>query len=250
MDEYFYIVGTRIPVSEIKDFRIIEREYIYRPTYVEAEGSFGNFLRGVRFQFYQMQPYAAIIGDSDRHSFTSQFAAKTLKTNIVKDIYEDVRTTVGDKFNIKAIRSKKYHCINQTGREFMTYLEDIPALVMRSDGKAFDVKENDELYRTLGEPIAPAINIVHALEIKANETYIFYGSGIHLDDLASEFERLREAVDTYQAEKKAALLDKPKFSLNRLIKRQPATPGLPQAEPKKLAELPEPEVEESTEQND
>ena len=35
MSEYFEIFGTLIRYSEIKDFRIIQREYIYRPTYCE-----------------------------------------------------------------------------------------------------------------------------------------------------------------------------------------------------------------------
>ena len=35
MMEYFDIFGTPIPLGEIKDFRIVQREYIYRPVYEE-----------------------------------------------------------------------------------------------------------------------------------------------------------------------------------------------------------------------
>lgn len=80
-------------------------------------------------------------------------------------------------------RSKKYWCQNQTGRIFQTYIEDIPALLVRNDGKFSDVHKNDELYPQLGEPIAPAINTMHALVIKADEDYIFYGNGIQVDNI-------------------------------------------------------------------
>lgn len=233
MDEFFYIMGTRIPIASIKDFQIVQREYIYRPTYTEAEG--GIF--GKRFRFYKMQPYAAIIGDAEKRSAMSQYDARTFKNSLGKDVFEDIRTTIGDKFNIKAIRSTKYRCINQTGRTFTTYLEDVPALIMRADGKASDVHKNDELYSKLGEPIAPAINIVHALTIKANQKYIFYGNGIQIEDIASEFERLKEAVDSYTAEKKSkALGSKMKSSIGKLTKRTDKPTELPQPDTKQTEE--------------
>lgn len=224
MDELFYIMGTRIPIASIKDFQIVQREYIYRPTYIES----GSGIFGKRYRFYKMQPYAAIIGDTEKNSAMSQYDARTLKSSIVKDVFEDIRTTVGDKFNIKAIRATKYQCINQTGRTFTTYLEDVPALIMSADGKASDVHRNDELYSKLGEPIAPAINIVNALLIKAKEKYIFYGNGIQIEDIASEFGRLKEAVDSYNAEKKSkALGSKMKSSIGKLIKRTDKPAELP-----------------------
>lgn len=233
MDEFFYIMGARIPIASIKDFQIVQREYIYRPTYIEA----GSGIFGKRFRFYKMQPYAAIIGDTEKHSAVSQYDARTLKNSLVKDVFEDIRTTVGDKFNIKAIRSTKYQCINQTGRTFMTYLEDVPALIMSADGKASDVHKNDELYSKLGEPIAPAINIVHALTIKANQKYIFYGNGIQIEDIASEFGRLKEAVDSYNAEKKSkAFSSKMKSSIGKLIKHTDKPAELPRPDTKQLEE--------------
>lgn len=197
MNEYFEIFGTLIKHSEIKDFRIIQREYIYRPTYKEAKG----LLKIKKYTFAGMQPYAAIIDEKGRKGSVSSFKAGTLKDAAKKDLFEDVRTTIGDKFNIKAIRSKKYVCENQTGRVFTTYLEDVPALVGREDGKFSDVKKNDELYPLLGETIAPAINIVPALWIKANQEYIFYGNGIQIDNIEEAFNRLKIEMESYNAEK-------------------------------------------------
>jgi len=82
-----------------------------------------------------MQPYAAIIDEKGRKTSLSSYKATDFKESLGKDIIEDVRISIGDKFNVKAIRSKKYTCINQTGRIFTTYLEDIPALLGRKDGK-------------------------------------------------------------------------------------------------------------------
>lgn len=126
---------------------------------------------------------------------------------------EGVVTTIGDKFHIKAINSKKYVCINQAGRKFTTYLEDVPALIMRQDGKASDVYKNDELFPLLGEPIAPAINIILALQIIAKEKYVFFGNDIQLHDVESEYQRLKNEIDEYNSNSNNALSYKKKISL-------------------------------------
>lgn len=199
MSEYFEIFGTIIKYADIKDFRVIQREYIYRPTYREEQK---GVFKVKKFTFAGMQPYAAIIDEKGSKSNLSSHKAGNFREAAGKDLFEDVRTTIGDKFNIKSIRSKKYTCVNQTGRVFSTYLEDVPALVGREDGKFSDVKKNDELYASLGELIAPAINIIPALWIKATEEYIFYGNGIQIENITEEFNRLKMAMDAYNAEKK------------------------------------------------
>ena len=177
MTDYFDICGTPIKYSEIKSFRLVQREYIYRPTYMETEKQ--SFLRNKKYNFFGMQPYAAIYDENEKHSALKEYKAKDFKESVGKDLIEGVITTIGDKWHIKAITSRKYICVNQAGRKFTTYLEDIPALLMRQDGKASDIHKNDELYTLLGEPIAPAINIVYALQITAKETYVFFGNDIH-----------------------------------------------------------------------
>lgn len=195
MQDSFEIFGTLIKYDDIKDFRVVQKEYIYRPTYKEsAKKLFGS----VKYEFAGMKPYAAIKDEKGRKSSTSSHKPLDIKESIGKDVFEDVRTTIGDRFNIKAIRAKKYTCVNQTGREFTTYLEDIPALLVRGDGKFSDVMKHDELYRFLGEPIAPAVNIIPALVIKAKEDFIFYGSGIQIEDVGNEFQRLKQELEIYK----------------------------------------------------
>lgn len=216
MTEYFEICGTPIKYSDIKSFRIVQREYIYRPTYMEAEKSFLN--RKPKFNFYGMQPYAAIVGENEKHSSLNQYKAKDFKESLGKDLIEGVITTIGDKFHMKAINSKKYVCINQAGRKFTTYMEDVPALLMRLDGKASDIHKNDELFPLLGEAIAPAINIVHALQIIAKEEYLFYGNDIQMHDIGAEYERLKVELETFKNENN---LLKPKNKVKQLISKLP-----------------------------
>lgn len=197
MSDYFDIFGTLIKFEDIKKFRIVQREYIYRPAYAESEKSILNTLSGRKFVFCGMQPYAAIIDEKGNKSSLSSYKAKDFKESVGKDVFEDVRSAIGDKFNVKSIKSKKYTCVNQTGRIFTTYLEDIPAQLGRRDGKFSDVRKNDELYPLLGEPIAPAINIVPALTIIADEDYTFYGNGIQLQDVSQEYERLKYEYGAY-----------------------------------------------------
>lgn len=214
MTDYFDICGTPIKFEEIKSFRIVQKEYIYRPTYMEGEKTFLN--RNRRYNFFGMQPYAAIIDENEKHSSLKEYKAKDFKESIGKDIIEGVITTIGDKFHIKAINSRKYLCVNQAGRKFTTYLEDVPALLMRQDGKASDIHKNDELYPLLGEPIAPAINIIYALQIIAKEKYIFYGNDIQIHDVNAEYERLKFELNEYNGELEAKKLkNKMKFVVSK-----------------------------------
>ena len=64
--EYFDISGTRIPISSIKDFRVIDVEFIYRPVYQETKKSVINKITGKKFEYVSMQPYAAIQGSYSR----------------------------------------------------------------------------------------------------------------------------------------------------------------------------------------
>ena len=240
MTDYFDSCGTPIKYSEIKSFRLVQREYIYRPTYMEGEKQL--FSRNRKYNFFGMQPYAAIYDENEKHSALKEYKTKDFKESVGKDFIEGVITTIGDKWHIKAITSRKYVCVNQAGRKFTTYLEDIPALLMRQDGKASDIYKNDELYPLLGEPIAPAINIVHALQIVAKETHVFFGNDIHLHDVGAEYERLKAELNAYNEETKAykslkAKITIPKFPEIKFKKDKPKELPEDTSTQNKLAEI-------------
>lgn len=222
MNDYFEIAGNHIKYADIKDFKIVQREYIYRPLYKETESFIRKGFFGKKYEFSCMEPYALICSESSHKSAVEAYDAKGLKDSIGKDIWGSVMTTVGDKFNIKALRAKKYTCVNQAGRKIVTYLEDIPTVLIRRDGKMSDVQKNDELYHLLGEPIAPTINIINALFIKAKDEFLFLGAGIHVDDAMIAYERLKSEMSEYEELKKNhRKISFPKFSIPTLKEKKP-----------------------------
>ena len=145
------LCGTHIPINDIKDYRVVYREYIYRPVYKECEGSLKRLIGG-KYEFAEMIPFAAILSKEDREFklATTDFNAKTIRDSIIKDVAIGAMSLVTHK-----IERKHYRCKNIAGRVFSIYLDDVLASVIRADGRIIDVYKNDELYPQLGEPIAP-----------------------------------------------------------------------------------------------
>ena len=95
MSEYFDICGTRIALSSIKDFRIIDVEFIFRPVFREGKKGGSPFgskklesmitaFGGRKFEFDMMQPYAAIIGQQGQKSALGEYKAKDFKDATLK----------------------------------------------------------------------------------------------------------------------------------------------------------------------
>lgn len=200
METFIDICGTPIELKNIKTFRVVQREYIFRPVYKEvmlkAKGLFAKEQKHIEFAC--MSPYAAIKGEKERSSALD----KINPIKMVDALVKDTATTIGDKLNIKVLKYKQYECINAAGRTFSTYLLDIPAQLVRFDGKISEVYKDDEQYRLLGEPIAPSIEMIPALEVIADQHYIFYGKSIHLNDVLAEYNRVKEAMVDFQNTKK------------------------------------------------
>ena len=194
--DVFEICGRSIPFSKIMDFQIIQCEYIYRPSYTSQKRT--SLFRGSteRFCFSEMIPYAAIYDESNFRSSTAASRTSHLKDAIIKDAAIGAMSAismVAVKLKIKPNR-KRYKCINIAGRKFETYLDDIPAVIIRDDGKISEVFKDDELCSLLGESIVPVIYIIPALRIN---DMIFYGNGIQLDDVESEYLRLKTEYDVF-----------------------------------------------------
>lgn len=200
MEAFIDVCGNPIELKNIKSFRIVQREYIFRPVYkevvVKAKGLFAKEQKHIEFAC--MSPYAAIKGEKERSSALDKINPIKMVDALVKDTV----TTIGDKLNIKVLKYKQYECINAAGRIFSTYLLDIPAQLVRFDGKISEVYKDDEQYRLLGEPIAPSIEMIPALEVIADQNYTFFGKGIHLNDVLSEYNRVKDAMVDFQNTKK------------------------------------------------
>ena len=201
MNDYFDIYGTHIPISSIKDFRIIDVEFIFRPVYSEVKKSMMNTLTGKKFEFVSMEPYAAIIGHQGQKSELGEYKAKNFKEALGKDISGAVIYTIADKLKLKAFKQQKYQCLNLAGRAFTTYLDDIPVKLTWGDGRIAEVYKEDPLYTSLGESTTPGIQYVTALVIKANENFCFYGNGIQIEDAGLAYEQLKFEMDTFSTNK-------------------------------------------------
>lgn len=224
MLDFFDIFGTPIPYAEIKDFRIVQREYIYRPVYEEViylDKRVFKHEQKTEYRYIQMEPYAAIIDESDRRWIFSG-KAKTAKEHVGLELLNDVRETIGDKFKLKAVKGKRYLCMKQTGRVFQMYLDEIPVLVKMNDGRIVEVNKDTDLYKQLGESILPAINIVPALIIRANENYIFWGNGIQIDNIGYEYKRLQTEISEYKhgnilETKERKAIEKKSFQIPKIL---------------------------------
>ena len=220
MLDYFDIYGTHIPISSIKDFRIINVEFIFRPVFREIKKNMMSALTGKKFEFVAMQPYAAIIGQQGHKSELGEYKAKDFKEALGKDLSGAVIYTLADKLKLKAFKHEKYQCLNLAGRAFSTYLDDVPTMLTWSDGRIAEVFKEDSLYKTLGENTTPGIQYVPALLIKANEIFCFYGNGIQLDNVEFEYERLKQSLGDFHLEQQQLRITNtaPKLSLPQIPK--------------------------------
>ncbi len=208
MSDYFDILGTPIKFEDIKSFRIVQREYIYTPSYKEVRYEQKKFLKTetrTGYEFNTMVPFAAIIDESDRRGVFGNLKGRTPRESMGLEIVGDIRESIGNKFNVKAIKGKKYRCINNSDREFSVYLDEVPFKVQYMDGRIADVQCNDPLYLYLMGASGPAINVVPALQIIADEKYLFWGNGIQMESISleHEYQRLKEEMEQYRAEKSA-----------------------------------------------
>lgn len=239
MGEYFDICGTHIPISSIKDFRIIKVEFVFRPVFRESRKTMMSAIAGKKYEFSHMEPYAAIIGQQGHKSELGEYKAKDFKEALGKDISGAVIYTIADALKLKAFKRQKYQCVNLAGRAFTTYLEDVPAKMMWADGRVAEVYKEDKLYTILNEITTPGVEYITALIIKANEVFCFYGNGIQIADASYEYERLKQEQEAYVQEKhhkkvsgkeKISLPTIPKLHLPGRIATQKVTESAEQTE--------------------
>lgn len=220
MKEEFEIYGTHIPFSSIKDYRVVQREYIYRPHFREKQSSFMNFLSNQKYEFVEMVPYAAILSENEyiaaiknnnngsivRDEYNKNPAEIVADVcmapvNFVKDVTFNAFSSLFNNLPFGNQQSNKYYCLNLSGRVFETTIEDVPIIVSTINGQVLDVSKDDQLYTQLGNSGKPFINDVTAFIIEANKKYLFFGDGIQLDDANSEYARLRNEFEEYKRAK-------------------------------------------------
>ena len=166
MNDFIEICGTPIEIKSIKDFRIVKKEYIYRPVFREIPRK--NFLSSVKYEFETMEPYAAIVGEGKANPLAFW---KALDSS-----------------------NRRYECVNAAGRSLTLSLDDVPILVHLPDGHTAEVHKGDPNFNVMGRDKTPYIEMVEALVIQAKEQYVFYGNNIHLYSVLENYSRIKEAV--------------------------------------------------------
>ena len=196
----FEICGNHIPFDNIKDYSIVQREYIYRPSYVELITVHRKMFQSYttkEYKFDRMLPYAMILNKDDmdfKEATKNTLTHNNVGLSIAKDITVGVLSVVEEKIN-----RRRYRCLNVADRKFTVRLTDIPAVVVKSDGRILDVYKNEEAYAELGQGIETTILVVSALRIlTAGREYFFFGNGIHFDDVNPEYARLRYEIEAYK----------------------------------------------------
>lgn len=165
MEGYVEICGTPIEVKSIKDFRVVKKEYIFRPVFEEIPKT---FFSPTKYIFKNMEPYAAII-DGKNGGFMWQ--------------------------------KKKYECVNAAGRKMLIELDEVPILVYQADGHASEVFRDNPHFAIMGKQKSTSIEFVEALVIRAKEEYVFYGNNIHLFSVLDGYNRIKAAVEAYRNRK-------------------------------------------------
>ncbi len=229
-DDIIDIYGTPIQLSTIKEYRLRQIEFILRPLYAERESSKRNGifagLRNRRIEFVKMDYYAGVIGETKYRNAIDEHQPKNFGEALGKVAVEAVQGIADAVIGGGQQKRIRYRLLNAAGRSFVRNYDDIPAVLARADGKRSDVFRKDELYPLLGEPIAPTIEMVPALEIITSAgNYIFFGNGIQLVDVEKEYLRLRIAFENERQARIDRAKKQPTFFadiLNRI---------LPQAQP-------------------
>lgn len=207
------IAGASISLSAIRDFRIVQREYIYRPCYREKKSSIKRIFSSCSYEFYSTLPYAAVVTESEYKSinrksmYVGDSAVEAL--NAAKDLMETAsailsgtspadiiaNSTIGavtglvDKIG-SLVASEKYYCVFPSGRTTTTSLSAIPPILTRLDGRTFE-PEKKELKTLLPNENTNAMIVnIPALMIKTNVTFLFYGNGLQLANVEQVYNQL------------------------------------------------------------
>lgn len=209
MSGFFEICDNNIRLDTVKNYRIIQREYIYRPAYREVITTNMKVYTSTKFVYIDMLPYAAVIDENEYKAALSsmnnnsivngnqnpsEFVANIVMApiNFVGDVVGNVFNTIGGWFNWD--NRPKYYCLNLSGRAFETYLDDIPVVVVKEDGQCSDVYKDDDMYHRIVDRAKPTIQQVDVLLIEADRKYLFFGNGIQSEDVRMDYNRLKSAL--------------------------------------------------------
>lgn len=201
MGQFYYLCGKSIKVSEVKNLYLTNSEYIYRPVYIFNGDTMKNRLISRVYSFDSMEPYAAIVGEQEQNSVLDSIKMHSIKGAITSEAVKYAANAVSNYIDLGFINNltnrKKLLGINRAGREIQIETNKIPYLIKNLDGTIQEVLKND-MSTYIRDLKTPAIQLVQCMVVEAGENYYFYGSGIDVEDIESEYNRLKTEIEAEQ----------------------------------------------------
>ncbi|MBR4068062.1 MAG: hypothetical protein IKK08_05470 [Clostridia bacterium] len=275
MSQLIDLCGVPIQIKKIQNLQLIRRDYLFYPAYQEIQSEsrtfWGHLLAPNKqeFQFTRMVPYGAILGEKEipgtnnheiKHFGEIDINTRENSPNPKKLwFFQRKKETppsnskqeknvggiagfVADALQIDTSKDRVLRVVTYGHQLTTIRLRDVPAKVRFLSGKVSDVYQNDQIQKSLGEPIAPVITAVNTLVVTVdNTTHVFFGDGIDLEDAAEAYRLLYDAyknshslkrVNTTLFSKLAVGTSKQVHAANAFhsqpaISSTPETPALP-----------------------
>ena len=210
------ICGMQIPLSEIRDYKLIKKDFIFRPAYIEIPRlSLGWLVSPTPYKFDKMVPYALIITEAEYNSMVatnnttnirqaivsnipSGIIGLLAKGSVVSDLASGVVSGVVNGVSNRVTAAKKkdlFYCLSVSGRPFVTKLKDVPAQLTYHNGGVSDIDKKDPIYYQLGRSVKASVSAVDVLVIITTAgPYSFYGNGLQLDDVRPAYSFLCQNI--------------------------------------------------------
>ena len=206
------IGGVLIPYNDIRNYRLINREFLFRPMFRKASS-----FPFKKYEFVQMIPFCAILSENEynalspsksrlsRQAIDNIDTAKSLAIDFVTkgSIVQNIALNAADaalgfafdtaKSAAKKITSKgKFYCLDRKGNVFRTTINSIPSLL------ASEIEFPIEITKAVTKHMLPSgydpeIKQGLALHITTRfQNYLFFGYGIHINDPQQMYEKITQ----------------------------------------------------------
>lgn len=199
MGKFYYLCGKSIKVSEVKNFYLTNREYIYRPVYIFNGDTIKNRLMSKVYSFENMEPYAAIIGEQEQKSVLDSIKMSSIRGTLTSAAVKYATNVVSNHIDLGFMDNltgkKKLLGINRAGREVQIEIDKIPYLKKNLDGTTQEVPKNTISTQTR-DLKTPIVQLVQSMVVEAGESYCFYGSGIDVEDIESEYNNFKIEIES------------------------------------------------------
>ena len=209
MDQLFSVCGIQVPFSQIVDYKIVQKDFIFRPSFIELPlFSMQRILSPTPYKFDKMLPYASVIskneykqalnGENDPKSLSqtvinnipSGIIGLLSRGNVLSDLASGITSGLIDSVSNKIDLGGKdtLYCLSISGRPFTTKLKDVPSILSHKNGAVSEIDKKNPIHRLLDKNINPFISAVDALYIQTpTGSNLFYGNGIQLDDVKAAY---------------------------------------------------------------